>query len=383
MEGWPLGTDFTPSVRATYFQIVICAVLLAEAIAPFIASAMMGHSVWLPILISPAVMAMGGLAITMVPETLEMRFIREQSRGAASRPPITPTFSRRVRRYHAHTFDASTPWTRLRARIGATSRLLQVRDVKLLLPTASLAIPLATVTMSIVLRSLPLRLGWTLAQAGKALGARAALNALVLLAVLPPLRRALSGTTHGARDPDLWLARASAVLLAAGQVVLAAAPGAVAALVGLAVFTLGTGAPSLCRAALVRRVDGDAAGRLFGLLALCEMVGYLVGGVGLGALYQVGMRLGLGPDGSPRPGGEVWWLALVFCVAAAVYFCCAGMLWAVDEKEAGNESDVESVHTGCSGRRSREAYEARVLADGRVTRKCPSLETVSVAFRRT
>lgn len=349
----------------------------------------MDRSVWLPIILSPVIMAIGGLALTiLIPETLEMR-----SHATSTHPPgsSTPTFSKRAQRYHcaaARAFDASTPWTRLRAGVQAALRLLGARDVKLLLPTATLAIPVATVTMSTALRYMPLRFGWTLAQAGMALGARTGLNMLVLLAFLPLLQRVLARKHRGdRRHVVVSLARVSTALLAAGQVLFAAAPTAVLALVGLGVLTLGTGAPSLCRAALVRLVvdvddnNRDAVGRLFGLLALCEMVGYLAGGVGLGALYQVGMELGLGPDGSPRSGGEAWWLALVFYVAAFVYFWCAGMLWIVDAKDFGSEGDVESVHTGSSsGGSSRGAEEAHVLADGRVTRKCPSLENVTVAI---
>lgn len=335
----------------------------------------MSYSVWLPIIVSPAIMATGGLAITMVPETLEMRPIREESR--ASTQPSTPTFSRRARRY-AQVFDASTPWTRLRDSVEATFRLLKTRHVKLLIPTASLTIPVATVTMGIVLRYMPLRFGWTLAQTGMALGVRTGFNILVLLTFLPFLGYVLS--KHSSGDRDLSLARVSTALLIVGQILFAVAPSAVLALVGLAVLTLGTGAPSLCRAALTRLVDGDSTGRIFGVLALCEMVGYLVSGVGLSALYQVGMKLGLGPDGSPRPGGEVWWLALVFYVAAVVYFWCAGMLWIIDPREFGDEGDVESVRTGGSDGSPRGVHaQARVLADGRVTRKCPSLENVSVA----
>lgn len=367
-----------PLTRAVYFQVEICAVLLAEAVAPFVASSMLSYSIWLPILVSPAIMTIGGLLLATIPETLEMKTISDQpkldSQGG------TPTFSQRARRY-APAFDASTPWTRFRDSVQDTLRLLRTRDVKLLVPTASLTIPVATVTMSIILRYIPLRFGWTLTQTGMILGVRTGFNILVLLVLLPALGFVLSKKYNQHRD--LVLARLSAVLLVVGQVLFAAARDIALALAGLAVLTLGTGAPSLCRAALTRLVDQDSVGRIFGVLAVCEMVGYLVCGVGFGALYQMGMKLGLGSlDGRPRSGGEDWWLALVFYVAAVVYFWCGGMLWLVDAKaEDWDGDDEESLHSSTSTGSSKRVYEVRVLADGRVTRKCPSLENVSVAVQ--
>lgn len=356
---------------------------MAESIAPFIASAMMTYSIWLPILASPAIMTVGGLAITAIPETLEMRPTTRASTQAS-----TPTFSRRARRY-AQAFDASTPWTRCRDGLASTLRMLQNASVRRLLPTAALTIPVATVTMSLMLRYVPLRFGLTLPQTGMVLGLQTAVSALALPLLVSRVagwwsrRRAAALKNSGGgggRDLDLVLARVSAALLVAGQVLFAVAPTVAPALAGLVPLALGTAAPALCRAALTRLVDEGVLGRLFGVLALCEMVGLVTGGVGLGVLYQVGLALGLGADGRPRLGGEGWWLGLVFYTAAAVYLWCAGMLWFVDAKELRvDEDDVESVHSGSSGGGSKEAYKARVLADGRVRRKCPSLENVSVA----
>lgn len=333
------------------------------------------HSVWLPILISPAIMAVGGLLMTMIPETLHMSLAQEKQKTGQ---PNTPTFSKRARRYaQTMNFDPSTRWSRIRDSAHATLRLLKTPDLKLLLPTASLTIPVATITMSLVLRYIPLRFGWTLTQTGMILGVRTGFNILVLLVFIPALGWLVS-KGGGDRDRDVTLARVSVVLLVVGQTVFAAAPTVVAALVGLSILTLGTGAPSLCRAALARTVDSDSTGRVFGVVAVCEMVGYLVGGVGFGALYQVGLKMGLGPDGTPRAGGDDWWLALVFYIAAVVYFWCGGMLWVVNPKAAAGrlDGDMGSVRSGSSGGSEKSAHEMRVLADGRVTRKYPSLESV-------
>lgn len=317
-------------------------------------------------------MTIGGLLVLAVPETLRLR-------SKSQRMSNSLHFSKRAQRY-AQVFDMSTPWYRLKDKISATFRVLRTRDVKLLIPTASLTIPVATVSMSIILRYIPVRFGWTLTQTGMILGVRTGFNIVVLLVVLPVAGWALSKRRDANINSDLFLARLSVVLLVVGQAIFAAAPNITSALVGLGVLTLGTGAPSLCRAALTRLVDSGSVGRLYSVLAVCEMLGYLACGVGFGALYQVGMMLGLAEDGSPRMDGNVGFLALVFYIAAVIYFWCGGMLWIVDPSEVDGQTrdDVESVHSGSSGRSGKSEHEMRVLADGRVTRKCPSLESVSV-----
>lgn len=332
---------------------------------------------WLPILLSPAITILGGLLILAVPETLNLRPKSEDSYN----PLGSRKSSKRSRKY-AQAFDLATPWSRFQDTISAILRILGTRDIKLLIPPASLIIPVATVTMSIVLRYMPLRFGWTLTQTGVVLGVRTGFNILVLLVILPIALYLLSKRREGKNSNDLVLARLSVVLLVLGQATFAAAQSTTTALIGLGVFTLGTGAPSLCRAALTGLVDCASVGRLYSILAVCEMVGYLASGLGFGALYQVGLMLGLADDGLPREDGNAVWLALVFYVAAVVYFFCGGMLWVVDVKEIGQDGDThdggESARSSSSERTGKSKYEMRVLADGRVTRKCPSLETVSV-----
>lgn len=185
------------------------------------------------------------------------------------------------------------------------------------------------------------------------------------------------------------LARISALLLVAGQLVFACAPDVATACAGLAVLTLGTGLPSLCRAVLTRLVDQGKVGRLFGVLAVFEMAGFLCCGVGLGAVFQAGLARGLGPGagtadegaagGNPAPRGREGWLALVFYVAAVIYVVCASLLWLV-RKVFGRDDDGGEAASVCSGASSVSLlHEARILADGRVTRKHSSLENVAVA----
>ncbi|POS80555.1 hypothetical protein DHEL01_v201056 [Diaporthe helianthi] len=391
--------DVAPEGKtATYFQFEICAVLLAEAVAPFVASAMMTYSIWLPILVSPAVMALSGTLICLIPETLNTKpnTLDNPRRKVTPVMPKPVTFTDRVHRYAPEATKPTPPstWTRLRDSLSSTARLLRSRDTLALTPGATLTIPVATVTMGITLRYMPIRFGWTLEQTGMVLGVRTGLNILVLLIFLPLVATSLLSRQD---DRDVVLARASAILLVAGQAVFACAPNAGAACAGLAVLTLGTGLPSLCRAVLARLVDRGQIGRLFGLLAVFEMVGFLCFGVGFGAVFQAGLERGLGPgsgadggggggggDGAAFSGmmlqGRETWLALVFYVATGVYVVCAGLLWIV--RKGLGRLGHDYVDTGSISSSASSAsllHEARILADGRVTRKHSSLENFAVA----
>ncbi len=85
---------------------------------------------------------------------------------------------------------------------------------------------------------------------------------------------------------------------------LGAAPDPATAVAGLAVLTLGSGVPSLCRAVLADLVGLDRSGRLFAGLAALETCGYLACALGLGGLFQIGPGrwLGRGQPGRGQPG---------------------------------------------------------------------------------
>ncbi|KAL1867715.1 hypothetical protein Daus18300_006271 [Diaporthe australafricana] len=361
--------------RASYFQFEICAVLLAEAIAPFVASAMMSYSVWLPILVSPAIMSLGGLLVCLIPETIEtrQRLFDNIRRKVTPNIPTGPSLSYGVYSSSPEASADPSRWSRFRKSTSSTVHMLNSCDILALIPAASLTIPVATVTIGIMLRYIPIRFSWTLEQTGMVLGVRTGLNILVLLIFLPVLSNSLLSRQDD-RDRDMVLARISALLLVAGQAVFACAPNVATACAGLVVLTLGTGLPSLCRAVLTRLVERDSVGRLFGVLAACEMAGFLCCGVGFGAVFQAGIGHGLGPGGEPHSNG---WLSLVFYVATVVYVLCASLLWLVRKAFGRDDGDAVSLHSTSSTDSS--LYEARILADGRVARKHSSLENVAVA----
>lgn len=361
------------------------AVIFAQAVAPFIAAPMMTYSLWLPVLAAPGILAAGGFLIPIIPNTLGMRRYHEMYQTKSSQSP-SPELFRRLPRQTSNFDPWATPWSRIRDNARATIRLLQARDVNLLLPCASLIVPVFTVSMNIILRYIPVRFGWTLAQTGMLLGARTGLTILVLAVALPLSTWFFSKTRREKRD--LVMARVSIAVLVAGYMTLAAATSIIVAVVGLVILTLGSAAPALCRVSLLRlatRDQGHPIGQVLGLLALCEAVGYVVCSVGFGALYQWCIHFAqLGTGYIEDTGG----LGIMLYVATAILFTCGWMLGFMDVKTflCGEEANLEEGAVSSASRRSallaegeKSLHEARVSADVRIVRKGPFLETVCLA----
>lgn len=418
----------------------MCAILLAQAAAPFIAAPMMTYSPWLPLLTAPGILTLGGFLIPcVIPDTLGMRRYynyhyhehREASSSSSSKTksgggpaPLGSPRRPLPQQTHAPSSSANfdpwaTPWSRAREAARATARLCRARNLQLLLPCASLVVPIVTITTDMVLRYVPARFGWTLAQAGMLLGARTGLTILVLLLILaagcsiPPrlLSRAsrlrtIMGRTSNKEKRDLVLARVSVVFLVAGLTTLAAAANIIAVVIGLAVMTLGSAAPALARASLVRLVAAPreeerryaaAIGQLVGLLALCEAVGFLVCSVGLGALYQWCVHFAQ-PGADEASASSA--LAFPLYAATAIVFACGWLLGFADvpflrrpeEEEAANSADQEEgravsrsapppprLPAAEEDEENQSMHVARVLADIRIVRKGPCLEMVCLA----
>lgn len=108
---------------------------------------MMKQDGWQPIFWSPFIMFPGFGMIWLTPETLKAN--REgmdmNQRGQRTRTNLS---------------------VRLRDTFVSSLQLLKIRDVALLIPGASLTLPVATITLGVKLRYLPIRYGLTLEQSG-------------------------------------------------------------------------------------------------------------------------------------------------------------------------------------------------------------------------
>jgi len=303
----------------------------------------MDRDIWLPLFISPGVAAFGALFIVFIPETLH----RRRRRCRRENRPLRQ--------------QAASLGTSLRT----TVRLFDSRPALLLTPSTGFITPLSTIALSLALRYLPLRYGLSISQAGVLLGVRTGLSILVLVVALPLVSRLLllRRSATPAHKANLRTAQASAGFLVIGLGVFAAAPRLDAAIVGLVVFTLGSGVPTLCRAVVAALVDDNAIGRLFAAFAALEIVGYLAFALGLGALFQVGIGGGGLGDGSGGAASTTPVLGLPYYVAAWVALCTSFALWLVKVPDAlarrREGGEVELCQPGQQGRSGDEAAALR------------------------
>lgn len=351
--------------------------MLGQAIGPWISAAMMTYSLWLPLLAGPGMMAVGGLLIPWIPDTLGMRRYHEMHNRSSQSPGPEPF--RRLPRQTSNFDPSVTPWSRVRDTVRACFRLVKIREIKLLLSCSAAVVPVVTISMNFFLRYMPLRFGWTFAATGMLIGVGTGLNATVLMCLVPSAAYIFSKARQERRD--LIAARVSIILLIVGMAAIGTATDAPVAVAGLLVMNLGASAPALCRASLVR-VAADRAlptGQIFGMVAVYETLGYIFCGIGLGALYPVCMYWAVYTE-------DTTWFAPFF-YAAAFMLGGSGLSLAYlgtkkflqrEEPDSEDEDEVASAPRGSLSAEEdeRQLVEARVLADGRILRKGPCLESV-------
>lgn len=186
--------------------------------------------------------------------------------------------------YLRHRFDWS--YEKVRLQIYLVRLLLPQSDVKILLTSPYLK-PQASILITV----------------------RAAMNLALLLVGLPVLNKILVARGMSAAGKDLLIARCSVFFYAAGSLVLAVAPAAALAVLGIVVFALGSGFAPAARSLATSFCHADEAGLLYSALALTQSVGGLVAGPLLALSFRWALSLG--------PG----WTGIPFVAVAGLYAC--------------------------------------------------------------
>ncbi|KAL6908326.1 major facilitator superfamily domain-containing protein [Trichoderma evansii] len=292
------------SKRATCFQWVVAAVLSAELLGPIAAGPLTDISIWHPLCISLGLVAIGGILIALMPETLHGR---EHPAQIGEDTPII----RNIHNYNDDNIASETPMASTKSTFKALSR----RPAVFLLPGAILTMPAVSTQYGIIMRLMPIQFGWPLSQAALLLSLNAAVTLITLLIILPLVSSALyKRISASAFQRDRILARASVILFVLGSMFLMMVNKAGFIIIGVVFSGLGSGVPTLCRTLLVALMSEHKIGSVFGVIAAGEVLGILVCELIIGPLFDIGLGT---------------WLGLPFCLGLAISILTCLLTWLV------------------------------------------------------
>jgi MFS family permease len=312
--------------------------LLAQILAPSIASFLMAKSPWIPLIIGLSMIVLGPALIVFIPETLHMRPRANESasltpdaaseRSVSSKNDDKPSFFAVV---------ISKVMDSLKQIYGSPS-VLHSLPILLLLVSFVMQ-PFTNQSVDLSVRYVSNRFNWKLREAGFLLSLRAFVNFVLLLVLLPGLSHYLTKYLHfSSTRKDLFLARISVVVLVIGALLIAISPTIILTIIGMVIFSLGTGTVALTRSLITSLVDQEHVGRLYAAIGLVETCGNLAAGPTLAALYTLGLQL-QGP-----------WIGLPFLALAVICFVGAIGIWSFgcltrklprDRMPSGEDEDVD------------------------------------------
>lgn len=303
--------DVTPAAqRSTLFFHLQASVLLSELVAPLLGSFLMSHSVWIPLLAGLAVQTLGIPIAAMLPETKSAHATTAAAADNGDDEELAPPAQKK---------EGESDYR------AVLSFLLADLNTALLVLTFLIA-TIGRQALEILLQYVSKRYAWPLATANILFSLRAGINLLLLLFLLPAVGTALLsrfGYTSAAKD--LLIARVSVVLMAVGFGVIGVSPGAAGMVLGLGVYTLGSGFGAAARSLVTGMVRREEVGRLYTAIAVADMVGGLVAGPALSWCFAVGMAWGGVGVGLP------------FLVAAGLFVAVGGVVMGVRIREGEGE----------------------------------------------
>ncbi|KAH6648823.1 major facilitator superfamily domain-containing protein [Truncatella angustata] len=278
--------DVVPSdFRSTAFFYRFCADLVAELVAPPVASALMAKSLWSPLLLALAFQAVAVLMMAVaVPETLPVPYAQDHSSETADSQSATSV------RQIAGVGTLYEKWQE-QVRKASDSFVFLTRDATVAALVFTFMISkVGRQASNILFQYVSKRYGWSLSQAGMLLSLRAAVNIVLFTVILPSIA-------------TLALSRW-----------------------GLILFTLGTGFPPILRSLVTSLVEShhesktsDIA-RLYAVISVVEGIGSLVAAPGMALAFRIGIKLGQE------------WLGLPFGFAGVLFGLVAIIVFSVKVK---------------------------------------------------
>lgn len=272
----------TTLIRSTWFQWVVASVLAAQLVGPVLSGVLVQSSIWMPLFLSLGLVLGGGIVlVAFTPETLKRK-----------QPQEYPSIGPYGYGLELDMFSFDLP-KRTSTLIALKSMF--ARPLLWLLPGAAMTIPLATIQTDIMIRLMPIQFDWRLDRSILIISLQSLVTLLTLCILLPVINyiwTKLSRTS--AHRQNSILARVSSLLFFVGCLCMMMVTEEAFILAGLIISALGSGLPTLCRAMLVGFAGEERVGMLFGILAVCEIIGFLACEAGMGALFAVGLKTWMG-----------------------------------------------------------------------------------------
>ncbi|KAF5241534.1 hypothetical protein FAUST_3830 [Fusarium austroamericanum] len=277
--------------RSTWLQYIVASVLSAQLVGPVVSGKLLqSSSIWMPLFLSLSLVSIGGfIIIAFTQETLKKT--RPQDNSSTNIDPYTYGLELDNLNFE---LPKKTPAL-------ATVKSMFSRPLVWLLPGAVMTIPLATTQTEIIIRLMPIQFGWPLHRSILIVSLQSLVTLVTLCILLPVITYTWTKFSRSsAHFRYSILARSSSFLFFSGCLCMMMVTSESFVIAGLIIAALGSGLPTLCRAMLVGMVDEGRAGTLFGILAVGEILGFLIFETSMGALFGVGL-------GS--------WIGVPFCLA--------------------------------------------------------------------
>ncbi|KAF3020670.1 hypothetical protein E8E14_013045 [Neopestalotiopsis sp. 37M] len=297
-----------PELRATVFLYRFCPTLVADLVVAPITAALMAIDLWIPLLLSVAIQGLGALLVVLtVPETLPISKVEDdidEREDLSEDPSVAPDKQHNVaRRWLEWILD----------HIASFSFVTQHAAIWSLVSTFLIS-KVGRQASNVLFQYASKRYGWSLGQAGLLISVQAIVNLALYMAILPAIATFVLAK-FSATSKDLLLAKGSIILSVLGAVVCTLSATPALMIIGLVLFTLGSGFSPSVRSLVTSLVeqqntDGSSSdvGRLYALISAMEGIGSLVAAPGMAWAFRYGMSLG---------GDE--WLGLPFGVATALF----------------------------------------------------------------
>ena len=311
--------------------------LIAECVTPPFTSYLMAKSVWTPLLLVLVFDLLGFAILLALPETLP----HTMPIDIAANPLLADESSddESEDRTPLEDDDSSPKKPTAIDRFKKSFRFITRDTAVIALVITFLISKVGRQSINILLQYVSKRYHWTLSKVSfkpgmlmkhqstytaqkttLLLSLRAGVNIILFLFVLPLLSAyAFANATTSFKD--LFISRISIVLMVLGSLALSVSSTAALMIIGLIIYTMGTGFVPVVRSLITSRVEAHHAsktsdiGRLYAVIAVMEGIGSLVAGPGMAFAFRVGMKM-----------GEAW-LGLPFLVATVLFGGIAGVMF--------------------------------------------------------